>query len=88
MPTIADEVLAAKRTKGYTYQQIADIASGLARKAGVERDEDLISTGQVISICGERKSIKLDDPHEPLPYVLRALGLGGDVVLRALGMGS
>lgn len=87
MPTLGDEVKAAKRRAGLSYQQIADIASGLARKAGVDREEP-VTMAQVVAICGERKAFKLDDPDEPLPYVLKALGLSGDVVLRGLGMGS
>lgn len=57
----------------------------LAEKAGALPGAPDITELQIRNLEKGRNTFRIDDPEEPLPWVLRALGLGMEVVGRGLG---
>lgn len=81
MNTLGGEIRRALRAKGWTY---ADLAREAAAVPGAPR----LSQDQMRQICTSRVAFRVDDETEPLPFVMRALGLGPEVLIRAFGLGN
>lgn len=73
-------IAAARKKKGWSRETLAAEASALA-PPGLTVSEHTITY-----IERTRCTVRMDDPTEPFPYIIRALGLGGEVVLRAVGL--
>jgi transcriptional regulator with XRE-family HTH domain len=58
----------------------------LAEKAGELSGAPEISELQIRALEKGRNTFRIDDPNEPLPWVLRALDLGVEVIAKGLGM--
>lgn len=82
MTSLGFTIRARREERGWSLEDLAEEAS---RIAGAPE----ISPEAVGYLERARQSFRIDDPREPLPYVLRALGLEtGEVVLRALGLAA
>jgi transcriptional regulator with XRE-family HTH domain len=81
MSQLSSTIRRARKAAGLSQPQLAEKASALP---GAPE----ISIKRVAAIERGRLTIRLDDPEEALPWLLRALRLGGEPVLRALGLGG
>ena len=77
-----------RNERGWTRLRLGEAATEIARRL---HPNDLpidyeIDDKTVNSVERSRNTFKTDDPKEPLPYILKALGISGEVVLRAVGL--
>jgi len=79
MSTIGTAIRQARKARKWSYVR-------LAGEAGALPGAPPITELQVRNLERGRNTFKIDDPDEPLPWVLRALGLGLDIVGRGLGL--
>lgn len=85
MSIIGKAIRRARRAKesgrGWSQGHLAEVAQGLP---GAPPITEL----QVAALERGRATVRLEDEGEPLPWILKALGVPGSVVLRAMGMGD
>jgi transcriptional regulator with XRE-family HTH domain len=79
MSTIGAAIKQARRAKNWSCGKLADRAGDLPGAPS-------ISELQVRALERGRNTFRIDDKSEPLPWVLRALGLGVEVVAKSLGL--
>lgn len=78
MSQVGDAIKAARKERGWSRARLAEEASALP---GAPDISDL----QVFELERGRSTVRLDDPTEPTPFVLRVLGVGAGVLLKAIG---
>lgn len=78
--TIGQAVRQARRKRRWNCGRLAQEAAGFPGAPD-------ITERQVENLERARNTFTVDDPEEPLPWVLRALGLGVEVVAAGLGLG-
>jgi transcriptional regulator with XRE-family HTH domain len=80
--SLGQAIRARRRNLGWSQEQLAEEASRL-------KDAPKIDVATVGYVERARTTVRLDDPLEPLPWMLKALGMeDGKAVLVALGLAA
>lgn len=79
MSIVGNAIRQARRGKQWSQDRLAAEAAKLPKAPRITRDI-------VQSYEWGRPIVRLEDADEPLPFLLKALGLNGEPILRALGM--
>jgi hypothetical protein len=85
MTTIGEAMRDKMRERKLSAAKVAERASALRRKAGAPGGE--ITERQVRDLRN-RSTMSVDDPEDPLRFVLEAIGVPPTVVLDAVGFGG
>ncbi len=78
-PSLGFRIRQAREARGWNRDQLAEKANALREVACP--DAEPLTAWMIRDVETRRMLLKLNDPRDPMPYVLRAVGLG----LRELG---
>jgi len=80
MSRIGDEVQRARRSRGWSREKLAEVASRLPGAPEIDH--------KTVEYLERTRTTFRFDTSEPLPWLMKALGMKGEVVLQALGLAA